>query len=181
MNKHLELSLAVAALLTLPLARAQVMSQADYQAGKTHISTDYTADKTGCASLSGNAKDICVEEAKGKEKVAYAELEYKYTGLPADQNKVMVAKAEAVYAVSKERCDDKAGNAKDVCVKEAKAMETQALADAKMGRQIGAARSEASAEKSAANYQVAFEKCEAMAGDARSACVTAAKANYGQK
>jgi hypothetical protein len=38
------------------------------------------------------------------------------------------------------RCDDRAGNAKDVCVKEAKAVEVRALADAKLGKQIGEAR-----------------------------------------
>ncbi len=32
------------------------------------------------------------------------------------------------------------GNAKDVCVKEAKAVEIKALADAKMGKEIGAAK-----------------------------------------
>ena len=33
------------------------------------------------------------------------------------------AKADATYNVAKEKCDDKAGNAKDVCVQEAKAIE----------------------------------------------------------
>jgi hypothetical protein len=38
--------------------------------------------------------------------------------------------------VAKEKCDDQAGNARDVCRKEAKAVETKALADAKMGKQM---------------------------------------------
>jgi hypothetical protein len=93
---------------------------------------------------------------------------------------VLVAKAESVYAVAKERCDDKAGNAKDVCVEEAKAVEVKALADAKMGKQIGEARSDAAADKRDADYKVAVEKCDVMAGDAKSACVASAKAQFGK-
>ena len=90
-----------------------------------------------------------------------AELEYGYTGKAADRNKVLVVKAESAYAVAKERCDDKAGNAKDVCVKEAKAVETKALADAKMGKEIGEAKKDAAADKLDADYKVAIEKCDA--------------------
>ena len=50
-------------MLVLPIAQAATMTKSDYK-----------ADKTACAALAGNAKDICVEEAKAKEKVARAEL-----------------------------------------------------------------------------------------------------------
>src|SRR5665647_1967730 len=124
---NLKASLVVAALLSQSVAQAATMSKAEYKADKTRISADYKADKAACAPLAGNAKDICVEEAKAKEKVARAELEYSYSGKPGDQTKVLVAKAKSAYAVAKEKCDDKSGNDKDVCVKEAKAVETKAL------------------------------------------------------
>ncbi len=176
----LKAALLAASLLALPLAYAATMSKADYKAGKTRISADYKSDKAACASQKANAKDICVEEAKAKEKVALAELEYGYTGKAADQNKVLVAKAESAYAVAKERCDDMAGNAKDVCVKEAKAIEIKALADAKLGKEIGAAKKDAAADKIDADYKVAIEKCDALAGDAKSSCVAAAKTKFGK-
>ena len=156
------------------------MARTEYSASKTRISADYKADKAVCAPMAGNARDICIEEAKGKEKVARAELEYGYTGKSRDQNKVLVAKAEASYAVAKEKCDDKAGNAKDVCVKEAKAVEVKALADAKMGKQIGEAKMDAAQEKRDADYKVAAEKCDAMAGDAKTSCMSMAKAKFGK-
>ena len=56
---------------------------------------------------------------------------------------VLVARAEATYAVARERCDDKAGNVKDVCVTEAKANESKALAEAKMGKEIVRAEKDA--------------------------------------
>ncbi|MDP1900818.1 MAG: hypothetical protein Q8K96_10240 [Rubrivivax sp.] len=182
MNKTLTLktSIIFAALLALPLAQAATMSKPDYKAAKTRISADYKADKAACASFSANAKDICIEQAKAKEKVARAELEFGYTAKPADQTKILVTKAETSYAVAKEKCDDKAGNDKDVCVKEAKAVEVKALADAKMGQQIGAAKTDATQAKRDADYKVAAEKCEALAGDAKSACTASAKARYGK-
>ena len=170
-----------ASLLPISLAYAQAMNKADYKASKTRISADYKADKAACKSLAGNAKDICLQEAKGKERVALAELEYGYTGKQADRDKVRVVKAESAYAVAKERCDDLAGNAKDVCVKEAKALEVKALADAKMGEEIGEARRDAAADKNDADYRVALEKCDAFAGDAKSNCVADAKAKFGKK
>jgi len=182
MNLHftLKAALVAAAMMALPLAQAANISKADYRADKTRISADYKAAKAACASFAANVKDVCVEEAKAKEKVARAELEYSYTGKPADQTKVLVAKAESTYAVAKEKCDDKAGNDKDVCLKEAKAVEVKALVDAKMGKQISETKVDGAAQKRDADYKVALEKCDIMAGDAKASCIAAAKANFGK-
>ncbi len=173
-------SIFAAALMAMPLAQAALMAKPDYKVAKTQISADYQADKAACGSLAANTKDVCIQEAKAKEKVARAELEFGYTGKPRDQNKVLVAKAESAYSVAKERCDDLAGNDKDVCVKQAKAVEVKALADAKMGKEIAAAKTDAAQDKRDADYKVAAEKCDAMAGDAKTACVAAAKARFGK-
>lgn len=168
------------ALLALPVAQAAELSKADYQSAKTRIKATATADKATCGSQSGNAKDVCQEQGKAKEKVALAELEFGQSGKAADRTKVLVAKAKTSYAVAKERCDDLAGNPKDVCVKEAKAVEVKALADAKLGKEIGEARQDAAADKRDADYKVAIEKCDALAGDAKSSCVARAKTTYGK-
>jgi hypothetical protein len=182
MNKRSTIKTAVlaATLLVLSPAHAATMGKADYQAGKARIGVDYKADSAACASLAANAKDVCVQEAKAKDRVARAELEFGYTGKAGDGNKVLVAKAQSAYAVAKEKCDDLSGNDKDVCVKTAKAVEVKALADAKAGKQIGEARKDAAAEKRDADYKVAIEKCDALAGDAKGACVSAAKARFGK-
>lgn len=177
---NLKASLVVAALLSFSAAQAVTISKAEYKADKTRIGADYKAAKAACAAFAANAKDICVEESKAKEKVARAELEYSYSGKAADQTKVLVVKAKSAYAVAKEKCDDQAGNAKNVCVKEAKAVEVKALADVKLGKKIGEAKKEASDDKMDANYKVAAEKCDALAGDAKTNCVAAAKANFGK-
>jgi hypothetical protein len=170
---------AASALTALPVQAAN-MSRTDYTASKSRIGEAFKADKSACSSQSGNAKDICVEEAKAKEKVARAELEYGYTGKAKDQSKVAVAKAESAYAVAKEKCDDQSGNNKDVCVKAAKALEVRGLADAKMGKQITEAQTDAAQSKRDADYKLAAEKCEAMAGDVKTACMNAAKSRFGK-
>lgn len=111
-------------------AQAQ-MPAADVKAAKERIAATYKADKAACDALKDNAKDICVEEAKGKEKVAKAELDYNRTQSASDQRKLAIAKAEADYEVAKERCDDRSGDDKSACRKEAKAAEERAKADAK--------------------------------------------------
>lgn len=110
---------------------AQSMSKDEYKAAQNSIAAEYKSAKAGCDSLSANAKDVCMAEAKGKEKVAKAELEARNKPSEKARNAVSIAKAEADYAVAKEKCDDKAGNDKKVCLKEAKAAEARAKADAK--------------------------------------------------
>lgn len=170
------------AVLLLPLAQAQAaaIGKDAYQTGKARISVDYKTDTTNCAALQSNARDICNEEAKAKEKVAKAELEYSYTGKPADARKLQVVMADTAYAVAKERCDDQSGNAKDVCVKEAKAVKAKALADVTLQKKVSEAGADAADTKREADYKVAAEKCDAAAGDLKTSCLASARAKYGK-
>lgn len=172
-------------------AMADTLSKHDYQAGKNEITAKYKLAKSACSSLSGNANDICEAAAKGNEKTARAELENSYKPSSENRYKAHVAKAEAEYAVANERCDDKAGNAKDICVKEAKAVETGAKADAKAQMKTWNANDKASdkadeAQKSAtadkleAEYKVAKEKCDTFAGNVKDVCMSNAKARFGK-
>ena len=63
---------------------------------------------------------------------------------------------------------------------QAKAVEVRALADAKLGKDIGDARKDAADDRRDADYRVALEKCDAFAGDAKSTCVESAKSRYGK-
>lgn len=161
-------------------AQAATIAKSEYEARKSRISADYKVDKRACSSFSGNAKDVCIEEAKAKEKVARAELEVAYTGKASDSNKLLIAKAEAAYDVAKEKCDDLSGNAKDVCVEEAKAVKTKALADAKLSKEVRQSKKDASDDKRDAGYKVADEKCDALSGDAKASCEASAKARFGK-
>lgn len=182
MNKtfNFKPSLVLAAVLALPVTQAMAMDKAQHKAEKERIEATYKTDKAACDSMSGNAKDVCVQEAKAREKVAKAELEASFTGKPRDQEKLAKVKADTSYEVAKEKCDDKAGNDKDVCVKEAKAAKEKAMADIKATKKSTSARADAADDKRDAQYKVAREKCDALAGDAKDACIANAKANNGK-
>jgi len=192
-----------AGLAVCPSALAEGMTKAQHKAAEQGLEADYKAGKAVCDTRAGNVKDVCVAEAKGREKVAKAELLVQYEPTPEHRNAVLVAKADSAYAISIERCDDLAGNAKDVCVKEAKAAKVHATSEAKVlletykadtkasetsavaaGKAVAAdaeVRQEATADKLAADYAVAKEKCDALAGDPKTLCLNDAKVRFSQR
>ena len=190
-SKLLMTLLAAAGLSLAAGTSAQTMNKDARDMAVKNAETQYKADKEACSSLSGNAKDICVEEAKGKEKIAKADANATFEGTPKAREDARLARADATYAVAKEKCDDLAGNPKDVCAKEANAAYVKAKADAKVDRVAADTRKD-SAEKTAqaqhdamtdkrdADYKVAIEKCDALAGAAKDACVQNAKMHYGK-
>ena len=139
---------AIAAAVSLAFSAgvraAPGMSEDEYKTDKSKIAAEHKSAKAACSSLVANAKDVCVAEARGKEKVAKAELEARYKPGDKTSRAVRVANAEADYAVAKEKCDDKAGNGKKICVKEAKAAKARAKAP------MAQAANKPAAEKSAA-------------------------------
>ena len=129
MKKYL-LMLAVASSCLLA-TQATALPKDEYKAEKDKIQANYKVDKTKCDALKDNAKDICDKEAKGKEKVALAELEQQYQPTDKHARSVQEQKIDAVYQVAKEKCDDLKGDAKNLCVKQAKADEAKGKADLK--------------------------------------------------
>ena len=67
-------------------------------------------------------------------------------------------------------------------MKEANATLVKAKADAKVdaATKQADARKEATADKRAADYKVAIEKCDALTGAGKDACVSNAKVQYGK-
>ncbi|HEV7915652.1 MAG TPA: hypothetical protein VGP22_17945 [Albitalea sp.] len=128
----LKTSLMVACLMVFSSSfAADAVSKDEVKAAKDQIKATYKSEKEACDKLKDNAKDVCDKEAKAKEKVAMAELDFKRTGKDADRLKAAKVKAEQDYEVAKEKCDDKSGADKDACKKEAKAVEAKAKADLK--------------------------------------------------
>ena len=109
---------------------AEGMSKDQYKIDTTKIDAQYKYGKARCESLAGNTKDICEAEEKGKRDIAKAELELAYTPTIKTRYEVHVAKANASYSVAMQKCDEKAGNAEDICEKEAKAAKVHEMADA---------------------------------------------------
>ena len=174
-----------------PTAPSAPISKEAYDTAVRNAETQYKTDKDACGARTGNAKDICLAEASGKEKIAKADAEAAYKNTPKAREDARIARAEANHNIAKEKCDDLSGNSKDVCVKEADATLTKVKADAKVDRvaadtkddvamKEADARRQAATDKRDADHKVAAEKCDSLNGSAKSTCISEAKLRYGK-
>ena len=141
---------AIALVFCTGAIAAPAMSKDEFKSAKNSIAAEYKTARAACNAKTANAKDVCVAEAQGKERVAKAELDAR--NQPGDKTRyhVRIAKAQADYAVAKEKCDDKAGNDRSVCVKDAKAAQARARADAKAPMKTADAKPAAGGKPTAA-------------------------------
>jgi hypothetical protein len=130
MSKLLTALLASSGIAFATIAGAQMTKQA-HGAEADKVEAAYKADKERCDALAGNKKDICVAEAKMKRDVAKADLDASFKNTADARRAAVIKKVDAEYDVAKEKCDDLAGNAKDVCIKDARAAREKAKASAK--------------------------------------------------
>lgn len=203
MKLHTLNSIALAVGLTFGAsAFADTLSKAEFKDAKAKIEADYKAALVPCDSLAGNPKKICTVEAKGNKEVALKALDARNDPTARNQQQASDAKAEAAYDLAHQKCQEQTGNAKDVCIKEAKAAQVSAKADAKAqmkatdatqdanktinkaankaGEKVSEARSDAAADKTDAQYKVEKEKCDALAGAAKDNCMAQAKTRFGK-
>ncbi len=181
MKRHiaiLPIALCLGFLQHAHAANPAPISDEVYKLAKDDLEQHYAREKVTCDSVSGNAKDICQAEVTGAEKVAQARLKAQQTGKQADKDAAVEAGIDARHKVAKERCDDLQGNQKDVCVKQAKADHDKAMASLKARQEIKEARDEAAEKKREADYKVAKERCDTLAGSAKDACQASAKARF---
>ena len=164
------------------------MTKVEYTAQKDTISGDYKVSRDKCSSLKANAKDICVSEAKGVEKIAKAELQAAYEPSARHTEKLAMAKGDAAYDTAKEKCDDSSGNAKTICKKDAKAAHVKANDEARVvrisaetGKLNTGVRNMATKDENEANYKAANARCDSMAGTAKDTCTTDTKVKFGIK
>jgi len=172
-------------------AMAETMSKKEFDAGKAKLEAQYDTEKGKCATLSGNPKDICMALAQGVMKTGKAELFSLYNPTSKTRYEARVVKAESEREVAKQRCDAQNGNARDVCMKQADAAETAAIADATVqmktfnanataDQKAAEAREEAALDKLEARYEIAKERCDRYAGDSKATCLNEAKATFGK-
>jgi hypothetical protein len=112
-------------------AYSATMSRKEAREASNEISTEYQRAKIACGSVRNNARDICLQEAKGIYKIAQAELEYKDEPSPRHLRNVGIAQADSAFKVAKEKCDDSTGAAKSTCRSDAKAAHKAALVEVK--------------------------------------------------
>lgn len=170
---------------------APAMSKDAMQAQKKSITANYDAAEARCKLRKGLDRDVCVAAAKGEREVAEAELAQRYEPSVRNDEKLRLARADAAFEVAREKCEQYEGDAKDVCRKDAKAVQAAAHAQAKLQTPAAPSRvvpaaAPAVAVAPAANPQLeaqflaARERCEMMQGEARAACLVSARQRFGK-
>ena len=157
-----------------------VSTRIEYAAAVDRASAEYKDARAKCEPLAGHKKDMCVVEAQAVERRAKASAEANYKGTIEAQTASQIVNADADFMIAKVACETKAGQEKDVCVKEAQATRTKLVADAKAHKTAVDARADARADTRDAQYKVALAKCDAMSGLEKDACVTSANSAYGK-
>jgi hypothetical protein len=110
------------------------MRKAEFQSEMLRIDNEFDTAKARCDSFGGNARDICLAEARGNLQVAKAELEERKTPSTRTRYKVRLARAEAAFDVAAEECDEGTSAAKDACVEEAREALARDKAEARKRR-----------------------------------------------
>jgi len=179
-----------AALLCAAGASAQTMTKEAYKAQEVRIEAEYSAARARCKTLEGNARDVCKEQVRGERDVAQAQLAMQYKPTADNDEKVRVAKAEAAYSVSLQRCRPLEGVAREVCRKDAKAVLAEAKAEAKLQKEVvaqqmksdGAVRDRTDREEkiAQAQFNAARERCEMLPGEGRDNCMADVRRRFGR-
>jgi len=153
-------------------------SKADLKAARQTAADNYKAARMVCDGVAGNPKDVCIAQARAErvklERQADATNKNTLSALTKSRKDI----AAANYDVAKKQCNSRTGNERDVCVREAKAVLTGAVADADADRKVFNARVSARNDKASAIYKVEVEKCDALAGAARNDCVASVKQRF---
>jgi hypothetical protein len=169
---------ASAAGFTINATAASSQAKATYNAAKDQAAADYKTARAACDSLTGNPKDVCVAQAKAARIHVEAEAKAEYKNTLSAHTHARKVIADADYDVNKTKCGSQTGNAKDVCIEQAKSAKIAAVADASADKKIIETRNDATDDKRDADYKVALQKCDAFAGAAHDTCVTNAKTQF---
>lgn len=141
------------------------MSKAEYKAAGKDISDRYKSDKCACKTMSGNARQVCIDEAKGRENVAEAELRANYSPSSRHRRDLGTARADAAYALAKGKCDGLSGDAEDACRKEAKDTYHAAKAEAKAAEKTADVRASTTEKRTYRRRDAAAAKLDVAVGE----------------
>jgi hyperosmotically inducible protein len=138
---------------------------------------DYKMATAQCTSMTGNAKMVCMEEAKTARAHAEADAIAQYNNTPKGRTKARTAVADADFSLAKAKCADMTGADKDSCMSTATSVHTAAVADARADRAVAATGTTdtinpvtTTATRDAVKA-AAVDKCAQVAGQPKTGCL----------
>jgi hypothetical protein len=189
MNKSLLLAVLCFASAEAAFAGGGGLSKDAYKAMEARIEATRKSELQTCEGAKGNAKDICRTAAKGKAKVAEAELDAEREPSPAADRAVKIAAAEADFDVARQRCEDSRGPVREACQARAEHERDAAERRAKIERveatrrlqQAKVASAKPAPAPASRDEKYAAEKARCgMMGEDRDSCLADAKRRFGK-
>lgn len=96
-----------------------------------------------------------------------------------ERQRMLASQARATYAADMRRCMTLTGSERTVCVKEAQAVQAEALVAARSGHEIGDEdQVREGTDMRESDYAAALARCDAYLGDARDSCIAATHARF---
>ena len=105
-------------------------AKVDYEVKVEAATIDHKQAREKCDEFAGNAKDVCLEEAKAALARTKALAEAAYENTPQARTEANMAIADADYAVAKAKCEAKDAAQKELCLKQAGSARSKAEAKA---------------------------------------------------
>jgi osmotically-inducible protein OsmY len=134
MNKLLFLAMAGVASASFAATPMPNNDKVAYQQMNDKAASDYKTAKAACDAQTGNAKDVCVKDAKATRAHVEADATAQYKNDKKSMQKARIAVADADYDLAKAKCAPSAAADKDACLGNAKSTQTAAISDAKADR-----------------------------------------------
>lgn len=161
MNIIVSLALAASAMFSAAPAWAQSQDSTSYKSLEDKAAANYRNARAQCATETGNAKQVCQQQAKVARARAEADAVAQYKNTPREMSRARTAVANAEYGLARAQCADRTGDDRSACLNDARSAQMAALADAKSG-----------ARMAAGGAGMGKENCEGLDATAKTACVT---------
>ncbi|PWF49410.1 BON domain-containing protein [Massilia glaciei] len=127
------------------------------------VEADYKAAVSTCAGAVGNAREVCLEEAKVARVRSEADALAQYNNTAKGREKARRKVADAQYTLAKVRCAGMSAADQQGCMSRARAEHTAAIADARAGRNTLAANETA--------REAMLRRCAQQTGRKDAACL----------
>jgi hypothetical protein len=169
---------AFAALVMLSMPAFARMTAAEFTAGKARLVDEERAATARCATSAAAERHACEVSAITARAVALAELHYRRSTKSRNGVRLLIAKAEAIHAVEKERCTAEIERAS--CISAAAQTLAGSLKRANDQWVGGQAELDAATDARQFEFEDAMARCVSRAGSSEVGCRKSLGWQFGQ-
>jgi hypothetical protein len=169
---------------------APLLSKDEMKANLVRIEEQYDHAQARCKRVTGHARELCSEQARGERDIEVAQLQLRNEPTGENDEKLRLAKAEASYSKGLVECKTFDGTARDVCRREARRSYEEAKVEARLQREVAERtlrsknvvreRTAESDRIAQAQFATARQRCEALPPEGRLNCLEDAKTRFAQ-